>query len=75
MFPFMTEVFLFVWNRLTKTSDYFLAMSKCVSEITDEFMQNNYSEFITVLASLLVKLKLVAYVIVYRMRFKHVGSI
>lgn len=74
MFPFLTEVVLFMWNRLDKRSDCFLTMSKCFFEIADVFMQNKDSEFIKVLISLLVKIKSVVYVIVYvKIYFKNIG--
>lgn len=74
MFPFLTEVVLFMWNRLDKRSDCFLIMSKSFFEIADVFMQNKDSEFIKVLISLLVKIKSVVYVIVYvKIYFKNIG--
>lgn len=74
MFPFLTEVVLFMWNRLDKRSDCFLIMSKSSFEIADVFMQNKDSEFIKVLISLLVKIKSVVYVIVYvKIYFKNIG--
>lgn len=76
MLPFLTEIVLFVWNRVTRRMDSFLTTSKCFFEIADVFMRNKDSEFIAVLISLFVKIKLVVYIVVYiKMHFKHIGSI